>query len=263
MAGKFFNIEMLPARHGDCLWIEYGEDAGTNRILVDGGPVATFKDLSHRIALMPAGEKAFELVVLSHVDADHIEGLVRLFAEKPLPVTVRSVWFNGWRQINPKHTLLGAVQGEFLSALLVDRTPDAWSADAPTWYVPAEGPLPETTLPGGMKFTLLSPNASKLKAMAAEWKKAVEAEGLTPGDLEAAWEALAEKRKFLPKKGLLGAAPSLDRLLKKQFAIDQAKANGSSIAMLAEYGGKSALLLGMPILTSWRNRSGACARRAI
>ena len=31
--------------------------------------------------------------------------------------------------------------------------------------------------------------------------------------------------------------------MKKQFAIDQAEANGSSIAMLAEYGGKSALLL--------------------
>jgi metal-dependent hydrolase (beta-lactamase superfamily II) len=61
---------------------------------------------------MPAGEKAFELVVLSHVDSDHVEGLVRLFAEKPLPVTVRKVWFNGWRQINPKHTLLGAVQGD-------------------------------------------------------------------------------------------------------------------------------------------------------
>jgi hypothetical protein len=90
---------------------------------------------------------------------------------------------------------------------------------------------------------LLSPNAAKLKAMAGEWKKAVDGEGVTPGDLEAAWEALAEKKKFLPKKGLLGAAPSLDRLLKKQFAIDQAKANGSSIAMLAEYGDMSALLL--------------------
>lgn len=243
MAGKFFTLEMLPARHGDCLWLEYGEDEGTSRILVDGGPVGTFNELSRRIALVPAGEKSFELVVLSHVDADHIEGLVRLFAEKPLPMSVDKVWFNGWRQLNPRHGLLGALQGEFLSALLVDRVPDAWKASAPTWYVPAKGALPMATLPGGMKLTLLSPNAAKVKAMAAGWRKAVLGEGLTPGDLEAAWKALADRKKFLPKKGLLGAAPSLDRLLKKQFAIDQAKANGSSIAMLAEYGGKSALLL--------------------
>jgi hypothetical protein len=243
MAGKFFSIEMLPARHGDCLWIEYGDDDGTNRILIDGGPVGTFKELSQRIGQMPAGEKDLELVVLSHVDADHVEGLVRLFAEKPLPVAVRSVWFNGWRQMNPKHKLLGAKQGEFLSALLVRRAPDAWKADAPPWYVPSQGKLPELQLPGGMTFTLLSPSAAKLKAMAAEWKKKMEEEGLTPGDLDAAWEALAKTKKFLPKKGLLGAAPSLDKLLKKQFAIDQAEANGSSIAMLAEYGGKSALLL--------------------
>lgn len=243
MAGKFFNIEMLPARHGDCLWIEYGDGRRTNRILIDGGPVGTFKELSQRIGQMPQREKAFELVVLSHVDADHVEGLVRLFAEKPLPVAVRSVWFNGWRQMNPKHGFLGAVQGEFLSALLARRTPDAWKVDAPPWYVPTQGKLPVLRLPGGMVLTLLSPNGAKLKAMAAEWKKKVEEAGLTPGDLDGAWEALAETKKFLPKKGLLGAAPSLDNLLKKQFSIDPAKANGSSIAMLAEYGGKSALLL--------------------
>lgn len=243
MAGKFFNIEMLPARHGDCLWIEYGDENGTNRVLIDGGPVGTFKDLSRRIDQVPAREKSFELVVLSHVDADHIEGLVRLFAEKPLRMTVNSVWFNGWRQIDLDYRLLGPVQGEFLSALLVDRVSDAWDLDGPPWYVPADGPLPEKVLPGGLKLTLLSPSAAKLEAMKKEWKDKVEKEGLTPGDLEDAWEALAEKTKFLPKEGLLGAALSLDRLLKQQFDIDEAEANGSSIAMLAEYGDMSALLL--------------------
>ena len=41
MASKFFTLEMLPARHGDCLWLEYGDDEGTSRIVVDGGPVGT------------------------------------------------------------------------------------------------------------------------------------------------------------------------------------------------------------------------------
>jgi hypothetical protein len=56
--------------------------------------------------------------------------------------------------------------------------------------------------------------------------------------------ALAQRKRFLPKKGLLGVSPDLDKLLQDQFKIDAAKANGSSIAFLAEYDGRSALLLG-------------------
>lgn len=240
----FFRIEMLPARHGDCLWIEYGKGKTVNRILIDGGPADTFHYIEKRIAQMPAGDKAFELIVLTHVDADHVEGLVRLFAEKPLPFTVDSVWFNGWRQMEKSNGLLGAMQGEFLSALLARRVPKAWKANSKPMLVPTEGKLPSYTLAGGMKITLLSPNVSKLKKMAKAWKNAVEASGISPGDLEAAWEALAKRKKFVPKKGLLGAAPNLDVLIEKQFVKDQAAPNGSSIAFLAEYGGKSALFLG-------------------
>ncbi len=243
MADKTFSIELLPARHGDCLWIEYGGKNDTKRILIDGGPVGTYKELFQRIDRMPAGERAFELVMLSHVDADHVEGLVRLFAEKPLRVAVRTVWFNGWRQMVKANKLLGAVQGEFLSALLVKRTPRAWKASAPPWVVPKTGALPSVKLPGGMKLTLLSPDAAKLRAMAEEWEKQVVKGGFKPGDLEAAWKLLAKKTQFVPSKGLLGVSPALDRLV-GQFKIDEAKANGSSIAVLAEYAGKSALLLG-------------------
>jgi hypothetical protein len=79
--------------------------------------------------------------------------------------------------------------------------------------------------------------------MASEWRTKLEGTGIRPGQLEQAWKLLGSKTKFLPRQGLLGAAPSLDRLLKRQFKIDPAKANGSSIAVLAEYAGKSALLL--------------------
>jgi hypothetical protein len=244
MAEPFFRIEMLPAQHGDALWIEYGDEGATNRILIDGGPVPTYKFLEQRIGKVPGDERFFELVVLTHVDADHVEGLVRLFAEKPLPFSVDKVIFNGWRQMEKSHGLLGALQGEFLSALLVDRAPHAWDPDAPPWVVLSRGDLPEVELPGGMRLTLLSPSPDKLRAMAADWKKAIAKEGFDPGDLEQAWEALASRKKFLPKKGLLGTSRALDNLLKEQFKIDAAKANGSSVAFLAEYRGKSALLLG-------------------
>lgn len=239
-----FTIEMLPARHGDALWIEYGDGRTVNRILIDGGPVGTFDAIMKCIERMPDRERALELVMLSHVDADHVEGLVRLFAENPLPVAVRKVWFNGWRQMNQSHKLLGPTQAEFLSALLVRRVaPRVWDVDAPPWYVPAKGSLPTVVLDGGMRLTLLSPSATKLKEMAKEWKKKVAEDHLDPGDLDAAWELLATRKKFLPADGLLGVAPNLDKLLQRAFEIDPAKANGASIAVLAEYEGKSALLL--------------------
>lgn len=244
MPEAFFRIEMLPARHGDCLWVEYGKGNDVFRILIDGGPVNTYKYIEKRIAQMPSGDKAFDLVVLTHVDADHVEGLVRLFAEKPLPISIDTVWFNGWRQMTKSHGLLGAVQGEFLSALLARRTSRAWNPDSPPWVVLSKGSLPTYTLAGGATLTLLSPSPEKLRKMAKSWETAVKKAGFRPGDLEAAWKTLEKKKQFLPKKGLLGITPDLDNLLKKQFKIDQAQANGSSIAFLAEYQGKSALFLG-------------------
>lgn len=245
MPTPFFRIDMLPARHGDCLWVEYGTDDKTNRILIDGGPVSTFEYIKQRVDDMPPGDKVFELVVLTHVDADHIEGLVRMFADKPMSFKVQKVWFNGWRQMKKAPGLLGALQGEFLSALLVHRVPRAWDPGSAPWVVPGKGKLPSCTMPGGMKLTLLSPDAKGLNKMAKAWEKekAINKAGIKPGDLEAAWKALAKKKQFLPKEGLLGASPSLDEFLKVQFMDDDAPPNGSSIAFLAEFCGKSVLFL--------------------
>jgi|KBSSwiStaDraftv2_1062776.scaffolds.fasta_scaffold25870_7 hypothetical protein len=47
--GAFFRIEMLPAQHGDALWIEYGSGSDTNRILIDGGTIKTYPFLAKRL----------------------------------------------------------------------------------------------------------------------------------------------------------------------------------------------------------------------
>lgn len=242
MAAPFFRLEMLPARHGDCLWIEYGRGRDVHRMLIDGGPLSTFEHIQKRILAVPKKERVFELIVLTHVDADHIEGLVRLFAENPPPFAVKQVWFNGWRQMKPQPRVLGPLQGEFLSALLATRMPHAWKASSRPWVIPDSGKLRPVTLFEGMKLTLLSPNRAKLDKMARAWGPAIRKAGMSPGDFAEALEALAQQQKFLPK-GVLGRIPNVDALLKTYFLKDQAVPNGSSIALLAEYEGKSALLL--------------------
>jgi hypothetical protein len=237
---------MLPALHGDCLHVEYGDAKATRRIQIDGGPLGAFAALQGRIDALPAQARKFELIVLTHVDTDHIEGIIKLFAApKPWPFEVKDVWFNGWLHLQGSDGLLGGKQGDYFSALLQHRlAANQWNGafKGQAIVVRDSGPLPEHTLEGGMKLTLLSPTPPKLAKMRDAWRKDV-GTAFKPGDLEAAWKALETQTRYIPKDGLLGTTASLDAVLAKQSKPDDAAANGSAIAFLAEFGGKSCLFL--------------------
>jgi hypothetical protein len=247
MSADFLRIEMGKALHGDCLFVEWGGANGKHRMLIDGGPIGAYDALATRIEALGADERQFELIVLSHVDTDHVEGLVRLFAEPATqwPFRVKDVWFNGWRHMD-EEDILGGRQGEFFSALLQHRLPlGAWNgAFAGAVVVPSSGPLPVVQLAGGMKLTLLSPTRPKLDKMREAWRKDLKATGITPGDIDAAWKELGGQKKYLPDEGLLSSSnSSIATILKRQFKSDQAAANGSSIAFLAEHAAGSCLFL--------------------
>ena len=74
-----FKIEMLPAGHGDCLWIEYGSKEDPFRILIDGGTTGTYKRLKKRLENLSEEDRKFELLIVTHIDADHIAGILKLF----------------------------------------------------------------------------------------------------------------------------------------------------------------------------------------
>lgn len=246
MSDAFFRIMMLPARHGDALLVEYGRGEATWRILVDGGPIKAYPDLIDRLNDLPDGDRGLELVVVSHVDTDHIEGLIRLFAERRSrwPIEPADIWFNGWRHMEEAQDL-GGREGDFLSALLHRRAFDEWNKAFQrnaVVVVPGE-PLPEVVLEGGMKITLLSPDATRLKRMAGKWEKDVQKHGLEPGDLDGAWDQLVKASRYHPEDGLLGGPGDFDETLTKQLKPDASRANGSSIAFLAEFEGRSCLFL--------------------
>lgn len=98
-----FTLHAIQAEFGDCLLLEYGTAASPRFILVDGGPPHTFPDhLSAVLAQKTGG--ALERVILSHVDADHIAGLLELFAElrrqrgdgEAELVTLGGLWHNSF-----------------------------------------------------------------------------------------------------------------------------------------------------------------------
>ena len=123
-------IEMLPARNGDALWIEYGDAESPRRIIVDGGTEGSFEDgLRARIESLPAGERRFELLVVTHVDSDHIAGVLELVRDDALGATYGDVWFNAWRHLPATVEELGPVEGELLTRAADGLGIGAWSGD--------------------------------------------------------------------------------------------------------------------------------------
>jgi len=229
----FLDIEMLPAGHGDCLWMQYGEGKTTSRVLIDCGTDATYKALQRRVAQQGASARDFELFILSHIDADHIGGAIPFFADKTLGVNFADVWFNGWKQL--ASTRLGAKQGEIFSTL-IQQNKLPWNKWRQGGAIVLEGPeLATCTLPGGMQLTLLSPSKDKLATLATKWEQEIRALKLTPGKAE-------DFAKFLGKTP--SKSTDVDKLADAKFSPDAAANNGSSIAVLAEYRDKSALLTG-------------------
>ncbi len=232
---KQLTIEMLPAREGDCLLVTYDDGKTARRILIDGGRKATYKALKARLLQIPAKERTLELFVITHVDRDHIEGALELLVDPQRPVKLRDVWFNGFAHLtNPesKKESFGPVQGEKVTTALV--APGAkWNVAFKKKAAYVKSTPITIELAGGLKLTVLSPDAAKLAALAPVWEKECAKAGLHP-------------KKKLPNPGSnidsFGAL-DVDKLAASKFADDDAEANGSAIGLLAEFG-KAKVLFG-------------------
>lgn len=238
-----FRIVMLPAGCGDCLWIEYGDQQNPSRLLIDGGISGTYKTIRQRLRGLSGDQRHFELLVVTHIDADHIEGILKLLSDPQIKVTFGDVWFNGWRHLpGSPFEDFGPVQGEKLTTLL-----DKVELKLP-WNelfrrravsVTKTDPLPSRTLPGGMKLTLFSPYVHQLTDLRPVWERECKKAGLDP-----AHTPLGAPPLVTPPGIEVMGPPDVEELANTPFDCDDSEANGSSIAVLAEFDDKSVLLAG-------------------
>jgi beta-lactamase superfamily II metal-dependent hydrolase len=233
-----FSIELLPAQHGDCLWVEYGAAERPHRMLIDGGTPGTWGVLKARLERLPREERRLELLVVTHIDADHLGGALELLEDDALGVTFGDVWFNGFGHLPKTEGTRNARQGEALSRALRRRELPWNQAFGGGAVVLPEAPtLPVVTLPGAMSLTLFSPTAATLTKLRSAWERELRNAGLTPGGAPPApARARARTRDAGP--------PDVAALLQKPFEQDTAEANGSSIAFLAEHDGRRCLFTG-------------------
>jgi len=241
---KIFNIELLPATYGDCILIEYGQIDQLKRILIDGGTGGTRHAISSRFAVLEEHDRNLELMVITHIDRDHIEGTLRILEQETLSFGIRDVWFNGWKHLQEQfdaEEAFGAEQGEYVSAAILKHGLE-WNNDfeGHAVVIKSDGQLPTIMLPGGMKLTLLSPSAKSLRDLSPVWIKDLKKEGLIPGFGEVVNEVIAEGE----DEAFGSESPDVDQLNQLPFDEDHSEANASSIAFIAEYGGRRVLFLG-------------------
>ncbi len=234
-------LQLLPASFGDCLLLSYGSDGALHYVLVDAGLKGTYTQ-----TLKPALEKlgsraAFDLVVVTHLDRDHICGMLPLVEAMPDLIGPADIWFNGHDHLSGD--VMGTAEAESLGKLL-QRKGLPWNEafDRRAVVVPEKGhgDLPQRTLPGGATITLLSPYQAQLDALAVAWD----------GDNLGSWEKTTlaggpetTADDILGKRRPLGSV-DVSKVLKlagQPFSQDTTPPNGSSIAFLFEFGGQRIL----------------------
>src|SRR5262249_33296513 len=169
----------------------------------------------------------------------------KLLSDLPSSTQFDDVWFNGWPQIRAaRSSKLGPVDGEILTAAL-EKQKLPWNKcfNGAAVVVPKSGTPPQRTRRGGMKLTVLSPGEPQLAELRAEWKSVIQDAGLDPKNKDRWKKLLAAAARKGVKSSILGE-PNVKMLARSRFDPDTAPANGSTIALLAEFNGKGVLLSG-------------------
>lgn len=271
-------IRMYPASNGDAFLISA---AGSN-VLVDGGYAQTFDDHIARDLrdLSRRGER-LDLLIASHIDADHISGLIRFLSVNgasaaPQIVSIGDIWHNSLRSLTARNdaeiepsnreileairqrghpapsaqgasgaTEISARQGSSLASLIHSNGYQWNLGDGAASIALNHAQL--HPLPGG-NIRVIGPTQERLDGLLKWWKGRLRQMGYTGPT--GAGEVIDDAFEFMCEHAHDSAAPqpvplsaSARRLLDEVYEADASATNGSSIAMIIELGGARILML--------------------
>jgi glyoxylase-like metal-dependent hydrolase (beta-lactamase superfamily II) len=105
-------LEALRAKHGDALLLHHGTKAKPRLIVIDGGPPGVYPDaLKPRLEQLRTAQKLadatpldIDLLMVSHIDEDHIAGVLELMQKLrdqagPKSWKIQRVWHNAFDDI--------------------------------------------------------------------------------------------------------------------------------------------------------------------
>ena len=102
-------FEALEAAHGDCLLLRWKHNGKDRLAVIDGSPGSkTYLKLRKRLAELAKGQQLrVDLMMVSHIDDDHIVGLLNLMKEerklfdqqRPTAFDIRCFWHNSFAEL--------------------------------------------------------------------------------------------------------------------------------------------------------------------
>ena len=225
-------VKILPVNCGDALIIRHkSDDKKVRNIFIDGGFINAFKVLNKQIKLIEVNKQKIDLWILTHLDADHINGAVEYFRQNDKESKgklINRLWFNFFDafKLNDDSPLLSFGKGFNLSKLLRKHK--------------IKGRMDITNelkamVIGDAKVTILSPDRKTYSDLEANWKDEFKVYyGIEPPTFVA--------------DPSLKDAKTIEQLAEQRDAKeDRSKAgliNRSSIAFVYEEKGKRILMLG-------------------
>lgn len=226
-----FRLKMLPALDGDCLLLSWGDDGPLHHMVIDGGRKGAYAHLQAELAVIKKAGEKLDLYVLSHVDADHIEGSLAYFDDVNRPLLPEEVWYNGFEEM-----------GRARAGVRSMRQGDDWSKAIARLRLPLntsfeDGVAAIEKVPGpidveGLKVTMLSPDAAHLAAMRLKW--------------EAYRKTVASGRTGVRGAAKAARPPVVPPINVEDYVadgeIDTELPNGTSIAFVAEWRDRRVLL---------------------
>ena len=248
-----FRLMVTQALHGDCLILEQGSQDERYYLLIDGGPSNVYENhLKEELVSIRDKGSEINLAVLSHVDDDHINGLLDLLHElveqrregEQETITIGGLWHNSFGQ-----TLGAKVERGLARQMEAGSLSRGWmplmdmqarsigqghelTAGARGLHIPINTEFRDTpdrlvcvdnldkpVHLGDLSIRVIGPTRGTLQSLQEEWL---------------AWLAKQEQVAALPATEAEAAARELD----------QSVPNLSSIMLLVEAEGKTVLLTG-------------------
>lgn len=165
-------LHALRAMHGDSFILSYiGADNERSYIIIDGGPKPAFKEsLQPWIAatLKTRGSLPVRLCLLTHVDDDHIGGLLKLFDfidKNPNKISIVEVWMNAF----PTEDRLDPVGSDSKVLLESIKQGNELHGKVRALNIPINWSTAMSLGRDGIEATVVAPDAKALEKLEASW----------------------------------------------------------------------------------------------
>lgn len=266
-------LRAIKAKHGDCLLL-FAEDA---TVLIDGGPSGVYKRfLRGQLEALPKdGDEPplIDLMMVSHIDADHIDGILDLTdeliearnEERDPIVDIRRAWHNSFADTIAKIT------GAGVSASRGDAASLASAMDELDFshFDPHDSKLVLSSVGQGRQLRL------DLKALNIDVNQRFKDRMAILGNAASPWQCGALSLDVIgPAQEQIDKlkktwAKDLKKILEKEadaetvaLSMDTSVSNLASIVVVAEAAGKTALLTGDArgeMIMEWLEKTGRLA----